>query len=221
MPDSPLDSILARPVLRPRERILVLCMAALCRKDGKTLRRLGPSCEAAGISGNELRELCLQGLLFAGFPRALTAYEELLPWLGEDHVRHVDTETPFDEGRRRGEELFGLIYGDVASRVHDKLEALDPAALEYVLGFAYGRVLTRPDLDLSTRELLAVSALSALDQGPQLLGHARGALHAGATREEVIEAAESVAALYPEIMALGHGELLRSFLHDAEHDRDR
>lgn len=212
MLDATLDDCLARPDLPARDRLLALAMAGLCRKDAALLRAVGPRAIAAGVAGNELRELCLQGLLFAGFPRALSAYEELLPWLGQGHGRHVDTETPFEVGRERGEELFARIYGHVAERVHAKLESLDPAALEFVLGFAYGRVLTRPDLDLRTRELLAVAALSVLDQQPQMLAHGRGAQHAGATKREVLEVVESVGALFAEVRAWGHAELLRSFL---------
>ena len=59
---------------------------------------------------------------------------------------------------------------------------------DFVLEAAYGRVLARPGLDALTRELLAVTALLALDQVPQLVAHARGALHFGADREAVAEA---------------------------------
>ena len=45
---------------------------------------------------------------------------------------------------------------------------------------AYGRILSRPGIDVTTRELLAVAALAALSQIPQLVAHARGALQFGA-----------------------------------------
>ena len=50
---------------------------------------------------------------------------------------------------------------------------------------AYGRVLARPGLSVRTRELLAVAALQALAQKPQLIAHGRGALRCGADRDEV------------------------------------
>ena len=59
---------------------------------------------------------------------------------------------------------------------------------DFVLQAAYGRILTRPGLTARQRELLAVSALASLEQKPQLIAHARGALRCGATAGEVSEA---------------------------------
>jgi alkylhydroperoxidase/carboxymuconolactone decarboxylase family protein YurZ len=59
---------------------------------------------------------------------------------------------------------------------------------DFVLSAAYGRILTRPGLTGRQRELLATGALQTLQQVPQLVAHARGALTLGATETEVREA---------------------------------
>ena len=65
----------------------------------------------------------------------------------------------------------------------------------WVLGHAYGRVLTRPGIDADKRELLAVVCLAALDQNRQLAGHARGAIRCGAQPVELSAAIDAVADL--------------------------
>jgi AhpD family alkylhydroperoxidase len=58
----------------------------------------------------------------------------------------------------------------------------------FVLDVAYGRILSRPALPPRDRELLAVAALAALQQTPQLVAHGRGAIHFGADPAALREA---------------------------------
>ncbi|TCO62287.1 carboxymuconolactone decarboxylase family protein [Actinocrispum wychmicini] len=56
-----------------------------------------------------------------------------------------------------------------------------------------GSVLARPELDLRTRELLTICMLAVLgDCEPQLEFHVGGAIRAGATPTEVVEALTQV-----------------------------
>jgi 4-carboxymuconolactone decarboxylase len=78
------------------------------------------------------------------------------------------------------------VYGDTAERVRRGLAGLHPLLPAWTLDFAYGRVLARPALALATRELLAVSILTALGRADEaLLGHMRAALRLGASRDAV------------------------------------
>jgi 4-carboxymuconolactone decarboxylase len=64
-----------------------------------------------------------------------------------------------------------------------------PDLVRFAIDFAFGEVLSRPGLDLKTRELCTVAALSALGHPvSQLKWHAKAALHVGARRMEVDEA---------------------------------
>jgi alkylhydroperoxidase/carboxymuconolactone decarboxylase family protein YurZ len=63
-----------------------------------------------------------------------------------------------------------------------------PDLVRFAIDFAFGEVLSRPGLDLKTRELCTVAALSALGHPvSQLKWHAEAALHVGAGRMEVDE----------------------------------
>lgn len=63
-----------------------------------------------------------------------------------------------------------------------------PDLVRFAIDFAFGEVLARPGLDLKTRELCTVAALSALGHAaPQLKWHGEAALHVGAQQVEVDE----------------------------------
>ncbi|MFC5911228.1 carboxymuconolactone decarboxylase family protein [Streptacidiphilus monticola] len=70
----------------------------------------------------------------------------------------------------------------------------DAPGLGALIREGLGGILAGPRLDLRTRELATVCMLAALGGcEPQLAFHARGALRAGATPEEVVEAVAQVA----------------------------
>ena len=61
-----------------------------------------------------------------------------------------------------------------------------PDLVRFAIDFAFGEVLSRPGLDLRTRELCTVAALSGLGHAEsQLKWHIEAALHVGATKAEV------------------------------------
>ncbi|WP_294931119.1 carboxymuconolactone decarboxylase family protein [uncultured Paracoccus sp.] len=77
---------------------------------------------------------------------------------------------------------------EAPSRVAENLDALSDDFLGIVLGFAFADVVSRPGLDMRTREMLTVSALMAMGTAPgQLEFHIRAALNVGVTREEIVE----------------------------------
>ncbi len=62
-----------------------------------------------------------------------------------------------------------------------------PDVERYITGFALGDIWSRPGLDLKTRSLICLSAAVALEREGQIRLHTHGALHSGATPEEVTE----------------------------------
>lgn len=140
------------------------------------------------------REAVLQVHLFAGFPRQVEAYEVLaeVGGLGEEGPDEALGEPDLED---RGRELFAHIYGKNAKAVEDRLHAHHDDFGRWIVGHAYGRVLSRPGLAANRRELLAVGALAATGQTRQLASHARGAIHCGATPAEVLAVIDAAADL--------------------------
>ncbi|MEL7371522.1 MAG: carboxymuconolactone decarboxylase family protein [Myxococcota bacterium] len=183
-------------VLTEQERRLISLFAAAVGGDWDRLRRL-----RADAGPNEpdraWRETMLMVHLFAGFPRQVEAYGVLAAagGLGVPDPSEVENVGDLPE---RGQPLFDTIYGQQSQRVQDILQKGHPNALQWIVGHAYGRVLTRPGLTSRQRELLAVTALAVLGQERQLASHVRGAVRCGATRDDVLEVIEQVAPAFDE-----------------------
>lgn len=71
-----------------------------------------------------------------------------------------------------------------------RYDALLPGMADSLIEWAYGHHYARPGLDLKTRQLCTVAALTAMGggTGPQLRVNIRHALAAGASRTEIAEA---------------------------------
>ena len=172
---------------------LVQLTAAVVRFDEPALRAFAEE-HAAESASVELRETLLQAHLFCGFPRTLAALDALrVAGLSLSEPAVVPPRLPLDDERARGAELFDRIYGDGADDVRTHLVALDPAFARWIGDHAYGRVLSRPALGASTRELLAVAALVATGHDRQLASHVRGAVRCGARSEDVDAVLDAIA----------------------------
>lgn len=88
----------------------------------------------------------------------------------------------------RGWEKLREIDGCAGERVIESLADIAPDFAKYLIEFPFGDIYSRPQLDLKSREIGVVAALTALgNAAPQLKVHIHGALNVGCTREEVIE----------------------------------
>ena len=88
----------------------------------------------------------------------------------------------------RGWEKLREIDGQAGERVIASLSDIAPDFAKYIIEFPFGDIYSRPQLDLKSREIGVVAALTALgNAAPQLKVHIHGALNVGCTREEVVE----------------------------------
>jgi len=88
----------------------------------------------------------------------------------------------------RGLEKLRQIHGKPGELVIKDIEAFSPDLARYILEFPFGDIYSRPGLDLKSREIGTVAALTALGNAePQLRSHIQGALNVGCSRQEIIE----------------------------------
>lgn len=88
----------------------------------------------------------------------------------------------------RGWDKLREIDGHAGERVVEALTDIAPDFARYLIEFPFGDIYSRPQLDLKSREIGVVAALTALgNAAPQLKVHIHGALNVGCTREEVVE----------------------------------
>ena len=88
----------------------------------------------------------------------------------------------------RGLGSMRTIFGPKIETALEGLAATCPGLARCLIEFPLGDIYTRPGLDLKTREMLTVSALTVLGY-PQaeLKDHIRGALNIGCTSDEILE----------------------------------
>jgi 4-carboxymuconolactone decarboxylase len=133
-----------------------------------------------------VEEAVLQAYLFAGFPRALNAAREWRRVSGVAAPAHEDLPAPdLWRWRAQGEQTCETVYGKFYEKLRENIVHLHPALDEWMIVEGYGKILSRPGLELRLRELCIVAACVATGQDRQLHSHLHGALNAGATADEV------------------------------------
>jgi 4-carboxymuconolactone decarboxylase len=96
----------------------------------------------------------------------------------------METQDRYERGWKKLKE----IDGEAGERVIESLKDIAPDFAQYVIEFPFGDIYSRPGLDLKSREIAVVAALTALgNAAPQLKVHIHGALNVGCTRQEVVE----------------------------------
>ena len=151
---------------------------------------------SSGVPATWIEELILQSYLFAGFPRALNAMREwrrIAP--DPDPSTLQERQGHSEKWIARGEETCRRVYGTMYDRLRVNIRSLHPLLDEWMIVEGYGKVLSRPGLDLARRELCIIAACAASRQDRQLHSHLHGALNVGvapAAITDTIDALDTV-----------------------------
>jgi 4-carboxymuconolactone decarboxylase len=95
-----------------------------------------------------------------------------------------DQQSRFEKGRETLAQFDPTSYDRVMQTWGD----FSPELARFIIEYPYGDVLSRPGLDVKSRALAIVAALTALgNAGPQLKVHINNALNLGWTPQEIIE----------------------------------
>ncbi|SRR5213593_843003 len=81
-----------------------------------------------------------------------------------------------------------MLGPDEAERMRQGWRQLSPELERLILSFVAGQIWTRPTLDLKTRSLCTIAALTALGRTSAIELNIRMALGNGASKEEIFEA---------------------------------
>jgi len=93
-----------------------------------------------------------------------------------------------EERYNKGLKNLERIHPEASKALIENLKDIAPDLSRFVVEFPYGDVYDRPGLDLKSREIATVAALTALgDTKPELKDHIKGALNVGCNRQEVVE----------------------------------
>ncbi|MDT7367673.1 carboxymuconolactone decarboxylase family protein [Citrobacter freundii] len=87
-----------------------------------------------------------------------------------------------------GQKMLQQVDGKGGEAVVESLKDIAPDFARYLLEFPFGDIYARPGLDLRSREIATVAALTAIgNAAPQLKVHIGAALHVGLTQDEIVE----------------------------------
>lgn len=174
------------PALDAATRALVRLSARIAAGSEEEVRASCTECLECETPVGWVEETILQAYLFAGFPRALNAAREWRRISGVEAPAAEDLPAP-DLARwtRQGEETCATVYGKFYEKLRHNIRALHPALDEWMIAEGYGKILSRPGLELRLREFCIVAACVAAGQDRQLHSHLHGAVNAGGSEEEV------------------------------------
>ncbi|MDC5707643.1 carboxymuconolactone decarboxylase family protein [Vibrio europaeus] len=87
-----------------------------------------------------------------------------------------------------GLEQLDKIDGEAGRNVVESLEDVCPDLAKFIIEYPFGDIYTREGLDIKSREIATVAALTALGNcAPQLKVHLHAALNVGCSEEEIKE----------------------------------
>ena len=194
-----------RPGMSLKDRELAtLAMVIANGNQDNAVRYHVEACLRAGWTRAQLTEVLIQLPVYVGWPKALTATGpalEVFQRVEHDGLPPASERTDGLANRRqaeddrvrsaRGLESLTRISQAAGEAVVNSFNDIAPDLGRYIVEFSYGDVFARPNLDLKTRELATVAALTArgtaADAVP-LRVHVNAALNVGANRQEVVEA---------------------------------
>lgn len=188
--------------LKSRELATLAMLIAIGNHDS-TIRYHIEGAIRAGATETEVKELLLQMTVYAGYPKTFTVLataQSILIELRQQGVSDASPQSDLNSQRQaetnearyeRGVDALNKISKASGTAVVKSFEDIAPDLGRYILEFTYGDVFSRPNLDLKTREIATVSALTALGTTASELPlnvHINGALNTRASRQEIVEA---------------------------------
>ena len=96
----------------------------------------------------------------------------------------IHQQAQYDAGLTQRKAVMGE---DFVARALDGATPFSQPIQEFITRNAWGDTWQREGLDLKTRSLVTIAMLTALGKSQELRGHVRGALHNGATVQEIQE----------------------------------
>jgi 4-carboxymuconolactone decarboxylase len=125
---------------------------------------------------------------------------------------------PMNERYERGLRRLREVDAEQVGRIIAGLRDIAPDFANYIIEFPFGDIYSRPGLDLKTRQIATVAALTALGTaGPQLRVHIHGALNVGCTQAEIVEVIMQMA-VYAGFPATLNGLAAAKEVFAAAHD---
>ncbi|MBD3257353.1 hypothetical protein GF377_02880 [candidate division GN15 bacterium] len=180
-----------------QSRCLALYSAAIATADQPLIITAAGIAVGQQVTADQLYEVVLQSYLFLGFPRMLIAAEALdqaVPGMARRPATEPPTGGQVAAWFDRGLSLCQHVYGDTYEKLRSRVEKLAPDVFRWMILEGYGKVLSRPGLDIVDRELCIVTALMMDNRPAQLHSHIKGARNVGAPADLLVQVIDDLGA---------------------------
>ncbi len=186
-------SVWTRPALGlERREMITLSVLSVLERDIQLKRHVGNAINM-GLTPDQIVEVLIHIAFYRGVPatyNALAIAKDVFDGKGinftppEIYDSTEDPETLYQRGVARRNEYMGeATQGARSQPVTNAEREFSRLTNEYY----WGSVWTRPGLDLTSRSICTLAALTALGQAGPLRSHIEGARHIGLSQEEVME----------------------------------
>ncbi len=165
-----------------RPRVLAIYSAAIAISDKQVLDQAIKTARRCDIDRQSLYEIILQSYLFLGFPRMLEAADHFDQHFPSERQSEPPEKISPDEADRwygDGLALCRKIYGTNYQRLEARVSSMAPEVFRWMIIEGYGKVLSRPVVDIVDRELSIIAFLIVENRQRQLHSHIKGAINAG------------------------------------------
>ena len=185
-------SIWQRPALKIEHReMITLTVLTVLQRENQLTRHVSNAINL-GLTPQQVIEVMIHASFYGGVPTAFNAMgvaKSVFDERGIDFSPQLvfdANETPDDlyqRGAARREEYMGAPSGSGPGPVTQAEREFNRLSTEYY----WGSVWNRPGLDLPSRSICTLSALTVLGREGPLRSHIQGALHQGLSTEEIVE----------------------------------
>lgn len=91
------------------------------------------------------------------------------------------------EAWQRGQALRYETLGEYGEERKRLFQSFHPELMRFPIEFVFGTILSRPGLDMKTREMITLVIAISTGKLREIRSHTRGFLNAGGTKEEIVE----------------------------------
>jgi 4-carboxymuconolactone decarboxylase len=158
--------------------------SAIAGKKFLNVKKLLHTSKKNNLNPDKIYEAILQTYLFCGFPAAIEAmkhFNSIYP----DYTTKLNSNknilkvSKYKTFYKKGKSNCKLIYKNNFNKLMKNFNRISPDLSEWMILEGYGKVMSRPGLNIQERECINVSLLCSNFFPVQLYSHIKGALNVG------------------------------------------
>lgn len=179
-------------VLNEKQRELITIVTLVTQQTLPQLKAHTAAALNVGVTPIEIREAVYQCAPYIGYPKTLNALGVMNEVFKEKGIQIPleNQATTTDENRfEKGKTIQDTLYGDEIKKMMQTLPGnFKEIVPQFLTEHNFGDYYTRGGLNIKTRELLMYCVVATLGAEFQLKAHAKGAMKAGNTKDELVAA---------------------------------